>query len=72
MAPCRFHCFKIEGISSAGFKNGDVVVAPSSVSGEEPAAGENTGIELQPARQTSRGIGESAPIFFHLRSVEKV
>ena len=68
----RFHCFKIKWVSRAGFKNGYVVTAPSSVSREEPAAGENRGVELQPIRQTGRGIGESAPVPFHLRSVEKM
>ena len=54
------------------FKNGNVVVAPSSVGSEEPAIGKNGGIKLQSTRQTGCGIGESAPVPLHCCTVEKV
>ncbi len=72
MASGCLHGFEVQGVSGAWLKDGDIVVAPASVTGEQPAATEYGWVKMKPARQAVFGVSECAPSILEAGVVEEV
>ena len=64
--------FDFLGARCAGFEQCHVVPTPSTVSGENPAGGEDLGRECEPGGETVGRIGNGAPTLPVAVTIEKI